>query len=72
MGCFDALPWGIDTGVITAALLGGILLCVAAPNSIELKDRFRGSWASAVLTAALALAGILSLTKITEFLYFNF
>ena len=69
---FDALPWGIDTGVITAALLGGILLCVAAPNSIELKDRFRGSWASAVLTAALALAGILSLTKITEFLYFNF
>ncbi len=69
---FDALPWNTDARLIIAAIAAGILVCVATPNSIEMKDRFKGSLVSAILTAAMALAGLLSLTKITEFLYFNF
>lgn len=69
---FDALPWSTDARLIVAAIAAGTLLCVGTPNSIELKDRFKGGWVSALATAAMALAGILSLTRVTEFLYFNF
>jgi len=41
-------------------------------ESIELKDSFRPGWASAAVVITLAVASILSLTRVSEFLYFNF
>ena len=81
----DSLGWISSLGVsFQAQLLDGNLL-VAAPavlvfmivvltmrNSIQLKDSFRAGWGTAAVTIILAVASILSLTRVSEFLYFNF
>lgn len=58
------------------AALSIILLCLAlvllAPNSIELKDRFKPGPVTAVFTVLLALLAITRLTGVSQFLYFNF
>lgn len=81
----DSLGWISSLGIsFQAQLLDGNLL-MAAPavlvfmivvitmkNSIQWKDSFRAGWASAAVTIILAAASILSLTRVSEFLYFNF
>lgn len=81
----SSMGWLSTAGVsFQAALLGGNLL-TAIPavivfmivvltlrNSIQLKDSFRAGWLTAAITIILAVASILSLTRVSEFLYFNF
>lgn len=54
------------------AVLVFMTLVMTLKNSIELKDSFRAGWGSAAVTIILATASILSLTRVSEFLYFNF
>lgn len=54
------------------AVLVFMTLVITLKNSIELKDSFRAGWANAAVTIILATASILSLTRVSEFLYFNF
>lgn len=48
------------------------LLVIWLPNSMELQKRFKPGFLNAVFTAVIALTAILMLTKVSEFLYFNF
>ncbi|NLF45912.1 MAG: MBOAT family protein [Syntrophomonadaceae bacterium] len=49
-----------------------LLVVTALPNSVQLMKNFRPNWLTAVFTGVIALTAILMLTKISEFLYFNF
>lgn len=53
-----------------------LLLCMAlvllAPNSVDLKDRFKPGLVTAVFTVLLALLAVTSLTGVSQFIYFNF
>lgn len=55
-----------------SAVLVFMVVAVAVRNSIELKDRFQADWRTALVTVILAVASILSMTRVSEFLYFNF
>ncbi len=81
----DSLGWISSLGVsFQSQLLDGQLLLalpavlvfmtlvITLKNSIELKDSFRAGWVNAAVTIILATASILSLTRVSEFLYFNF
>jgi D-alanyl-lipoteichoic acid acyltransferase DltB (MBOAT superfamily) len=81
----DSLGWISSLGVsFQSQLLDGQLLLalpavlvfmtlvITLKNSIELKDSFRAGWANAAVIIILATASILSLTRVSEFLYFNF
>ncbi|MGR6837156.1 MBOAT family O-acyltransferase [Syntrophomonas erecta] len=41
-------------------------------NTMQMKDRFRPGWLSALVISILGIASIVSLTRVSEFLYFNF
>lgn len=56
----------------TPVLLVCMVLVLFAKNSLELKHSFKPSPANAVFIAALAVAAILSLTRVSEFIYVNF
>ena len=49
-----------------------LLICVLLPNSDELTERFLPNTWTLVLTAVLFAVSILSMNKVTSFLYFNF
>lgn len=49
-----------------------ILLVLFIKNSLELKENCKPSLANAAFTAALAVIAILSLTRVSEFIYVNF
>lgn len=49
-----------------------LLLVLFAKNSLELKHRFKPSPINAVFIAVLAVTAILSLTRVSEFIYANF
>lgn len=49
-----------------------LVLVLLAPNSIELKDKFKPGLATAVFTALLAVLALTCLTAVSQFLYFNF
>jgi len=53
-------------------LLIGLLICTVCRNSIQKQEGFRPNGANAIFIVVLGIAGILSLTRITQFLYFNF
>lgn len=53
-------------------LLICLLLVLFVPNSLELKHKFKPSPINAVAIAALAVTAILSLTRVSEFIYTNF
>jgi alginate O-acetyltransferase complex protein AlgI len=53
-------------------LLLCLLLVIFAKNSMELKENFKPSPVSAALIATLAVIAILSLTRVSEFIYVNF
>jgi len=64
----------MNGNLLPAALAVVVFMVVVLTvrNSIELKDSFRPGWASAAVVITLAVASILSLTRVSEFLYFNF
>ncbi|MDR1159301.1 MAG: MBOAT family protein [Syntrophomonadaceae bacterium] len=71
------VSWGFNenSGYILQILLclgGGIMAAAIGKNSIQMKDSFKPSLINAGLIIAVAVICILSLTKVTEFLYFNF
>ncbi|MDD3269202.1 MAG: MBOAT family protein [Syntrophomonadaceae bacterium] len=49
-----------------------LLIVLATRNSMQIEARFRPNLLSAVLVGAMAITAILSLTRVSEFLYFNF
>jgi len=48
------------------------ILVLSVKNSMEMKDSFRPDSKAALLAAVLAVAALLSMNRISEFLYFNF
>jgi D-alanyl-lipoteichoic acid acyltransferase DltB (MBOAT superfamily) len=81
------MPFEFDAGAFIAAWRLGVpydapgaatvlalaaLLAAMPRNSDALSARFRASAGMAVCTAALLVAGTLSLSRVTQFLYFNF
>ncbi len=58
--------WGL------VLLIGCLLVAVMARNSDELAGRFRPTWRTVLLTVFIALYGLLNMSKVSEFLYFNF
>ena len=55
-----------------AIMVGGFAIAWYAPNSQALLLRWRWSARLGVLVALLAIAALLNLDRVTEFLYFNF
>jgi alginate O-acetyltransferase complex protein AlgI len=57
---------------IWALLIALVILSVTLRNSNELVHGFQPTWKTALLSAATAIYVLLSMNKVTEFLYFNF
>lgn len=53
-------------------VLAAMLIILATKNSNQLLSNFKSSWRFALFTCLLFITAILHLTKISEFLYFNF
>jgi len=72
-GMFDDAFFHISGGrtsvVVVLAMLG---IAMFGANSLALAERFRPTWRSAAFTSALLFYSVMSLTRATEFLYFNF
>ena len=45
---------------------------ILAKNTSELRAQFKPNWKSAAFCLLLAVIGIMNLTKVSEFIYFNF
>lgn len=54
------------------AIGGAVLVVLLVKNPIEFKESFQPGWKSALIISGMAVWAILSLNKVTEFLYFNF
>ncbi|WHH57504.1 MBOAT family O-acyltransferase [Petroclostridium sp. X23] len=68
---FSTLPLKNVTSAVKYILLGFfIILCLK--NTVQLKEKFHPTWYTLLFTFVLFLYSILHLTRITEFLYFNF
>lgn len=65
------LPEGIKDKAF-AWVIVGMLIVVFAPNSIELSKKFKPGWKFFLFTLVLALAALLNLERVSEFLYFQF
>jgi hypothetical protein len=50
----------------------GLVLVLAFKNSMELASRFKVSYKTIVFSAFLFTYSVLSMNKVSEFLYFNF
>ncbi len=57
---------------IWAALIGLLILSVAVKNSNDMVKGFQPNWKTALFSAVSAIYVLLSMNKVTEFLYFNF
>ncbi len=60
----------INQAVVLLVLF--LFIAVFMRNSMEMKDRFRPSWKTALFISGLATYAILNLNKVSEFIYFNF
>lgn len=65
-------PSLVDVGSPLPTLCVALLLCWFAPNSIQLKDRFKPTIFSLCFALILFLTSILRIDSVSEFLYFNF
>ncbi|MFC4302364.1 MBOAT family O-acyltransferase [Cohnella boryungensis] len=59
------------TGAVQYILIGFILV-LCFKNSNQLLDKFKPAWYTFVFTCILFLYALLNLTKVNEFVYFNF
>ena len=67
--------FGIDIGAKLDSilwLLTAFILILLFKSSAEQLERFKLNYFTAIFTGILLLAGIISLNKVSEFLYFNF
>lgn len=70
---FEEYLQGIKGGNDTIIwLFLGFLLILIFKNSVQILENFKLNYKTSFFAAVLFLSGILSLNKITEFLYFNF
>ncbi len=69
---FGQAAMGFDIKTIGVSLVGAFILCLLFRNSIEMKNALKPAWYTTLLAAVLAVSGILSLTRVSEFIYFNF
>lgn len=53
-------------------ILAGLVVVTMFSNSMERLEKFQLSYYSVIVTVILFLGGVLSLNKVSEFLYFNF
>jgi low affinity Fe/Cu permease len=53
-------------------LLLGIIICWFAPNSNELSDNFKPTYKNMIFAAALFYVALVQMTKVVQFLYFQF
>ena len=61
----DGLPGGVFFILFGAT-------AVLAKNSVQLQQDFKPNWKNAAFCMLLMAIGIISLTKVSEFIYFNF
>ena len=68
-GDWPGLP---NSSAVLPWLVGVLLLSFLAPHSMEWRDRLRFTPCWQILTIGIALGAVLSLSHISEFLYFQF
>ncbi len=74
------VSWGVSFQKLAVAdlprvliiLIICLLITLLTRNSMEIEARFRPNLLSTVVIGAMAITAILSLTRVSEFLYFNF
>lgn len=65
------MPAGVrDEAIAWVAVC--LLIAALAPNSLQLAERFRPNWKWLLYTLGMALTAIVSLDRVSEFLYFQF
>lgn len=69
---FAYLPMKARANYSLLMLLGLTLTVLWAPNTQEIMERFKPCWWFAGITSVLALFSLLSLNRVSEFLYFQF
>jgi alginate O-acetyltransferase complex protein AlgI len=69
---FTYLPEKLGTNYSLLILLGFILSVIWLPNTQQMMEMFKPRWWVAWLTSVLALFCLLSLNRVSEFLYFQF
>jgi D-alanyl-lipoteichoic acid acyltransferase DltB (MBOAT superfamily) len=77
----DMKAWGVLTGKWSKIylhepqigwwLLGGMIIVLALPNSMQMKERFRTTWGYLWMTVFFSVA-LFMLYRKSEFIYFNF
>lgn len=73
--CMDrvlGVQGGFQPRMIFGMIIVFLLICVLLPNSDELTERFAPHTWTLLLAAILFAVSILSMSKVTSFLYFNF
>lgn len=53
-------------------IIVGLVLILLFKNSMEKKDTFQFNYKTSLLSSLLFIYSLLSLNKVSEFLYFNF
>ena len=61
-----------DLKISLLLLIGGFILIFFFKNSVELAKQFKNNWIYFAATTILLLVSILSMNKVSEFLYFQF
>lgn len=69
---FQPLLLGGNFMPAALAVVAGMIFVLTIRNSMEWKQSFRADWRTALITVILAVASIVSMTRVSEFLYFNF
>ena len=55
-----------------AALGAAFMIVMLAKNTAQLRAQFAPNWRTAVFCLLLAIAGLMNLSRVSEFIYFNF
>jgi hypothetical protein len=53
-------------------LLGALVIVLTTRNSIQMTDSFKPGWKSLLFILAIAVYALLNMSKVSEFLYFQF
>ncbi len=69
---FGQAAMGFNIKTLSLALCSAFVLCLLFKNSIDMKNNLKPTWYTSVLAAVLIVSAILGLTRVSEFIYFNF
>jgi alginate O-acetyltransferase complex protein AlgI len=65
--------WGLyDMAVYIGIIFVFLIVILRQRNSIEMMEAFRPTWKHAAFSAVITIITILSLNKVSDFIYFNF